>query len=114
MATSFDFFRVEQLLRPHAIEDCDCASTANLCEQTELQGSVPYLRHRPFAMGRAAAARPHDLGGYCLTPERTSVCFAVFPEINAANMPRTGRNLLNKSRTYLKIARRSRSAINVG
>jgi len=23
-----------------------------------------------------------------LTPERTSVCFAVFPEINAANMPK--------------------------
>src|SRR5260370_38786195 len=27
----------------HAIEDCDFASTANLCEQTKLQGSRPRL-----------------------------------------------------------------------
>src|ERR1700757_518783 len=86
-------FRVEQLLRPIPSRIVVAPRPRPFANKPKSQGSVPYLRQWGEPL---AAARPHDLGGCRLTPERTSVCFAVVPEINAPNMPRRGRNPLNK------------------
>jgi len=83
---------------PYAIEVCDCAATAILLRRNRKSLVLCPICHivRSQWDEPLAAARPHDLGGCCLTPEKTSACFAVFPEINAANMPQTGRNPFNK------------------
>jgi hypothetical protein len=69
MATSFDFFRLEQLCsssraRPYAIEHCDCAATATLLRsERNLSGAVLYLRHGPFCR-RLTGGNTRPLAGH--------------------------------------------------
>src|ERR1700745_1448328 len=80
MATSFYFFGVEQLRRPLPSRIVIAPRPRTFANKPNCKVLCPICHIVRSQWGEPLpAARPHDFGGCCLTPERTSVWFGLFP-----------------------------------